>query len=371
MNKVVLEEFKKLILKNAKNNKISDDSFFDIVNSISEKYKLNEDFLDKAIAIVSSIDVEFDENEKEDYPNLKVDEDGYSDDIVASYLKAISKIPLLTENEELDLAINFDNAFDEKERKSLKDKFIKHNLKLVVSVAKKYGHCCSTALDFMDMIQEGNIGLGKAVDKYDYRKGYKFSTYATWWIRQAITRSIADTSKTVRIPVHVHEKVRKLYKIIGEFLADEEKVSDEKLADILGWTVEQVRFYKRAGEDTVSLSTPVNEEEDSELGSFIADDAFSIHEEVERNALRDSLEGALSILNPREKMVVKYRFGLHDGKVYTLEEISKMPEYNLTRERVRQIEGRALAKIRKNPAILRELAVYLQDDSCERSGYIR
>ena len=371
MNKVVLEELKNSILKNAKNKKISNDSFFDVVNGISEKYKLNDDFLDKAFEIVNGIGIELTDTDKDASYDYKVDEDGYSDDIVASYMTAIARIPLLTENEELDLAINLDSSYDEDERKKLIDKFITHNLRLVVSVAKKYGHCCSTAVDFMDLIQEGNIGLGKAVEKYDYKKGYKFSTYATWWIRQAITRYIADSSKTVRIPVHVYEKVRKLNKTIAEHFLEGEKVSDEKLAEILGWTVEQVKFCIKAGEDTISLSTPVNEEEDAELGTFVADDSISVCGEVEQKSLGESLDSALSILKPREKMVIKYRFGLHDGKVYTLEEISKMPEYNLTRERVRQIEGRALAKIRKNPAILRELAVYLQDDSCERSGYIR
>lgn len=370
MDKEALEELKSLIIKAAKNRKISSDSFFDIVNNVSEKYKLGEDFLDKAIDAVSKDGLEFDSFEEE-YSSYNVDEDGYSEDIVASYFKTISKIPLLTENEELDLAIKLANSDNEKEKELLTEKFIKSNLKLVVSVAKKYGHCCSASIDFVDMIQEGNLGLGKAVEKFDYRKGYKFSTYATWWIKQAITRYIADASKTIRVPVHAYEKTKKLYKVINDAFADGEKLSDSELADMLGWDIEQVRYYKNVGQDPVSLSTPVNDEEDSEIGTFIADDTVSVYEEIENRALRNSLYSVLSFLKPREQKIIEYRFGLYDGKIYTLEEISRMPEYNLTRERVRQIEEKALKKIRTNPNLLRQLKDYIDSDPSERSGYFR
>ena len=372
MKKEVLGELKNTIIKFAESNKLTYAGLFVVLNTISNKHGLSDDLYDCAFSIINDLGIELEEDVV-DSPQflLKVDEDGYSQDIVATYFKTMSRVPLLSEETELDLAIKISECTDEKEKKALKEKFIKHNLRLVISVAKKYTSSSTAAMDFMDLIQEGNLGLQKAVDKYDYRKGYKFSTYAIWWIRQGITRYIADTSKTIRIPVHAFDRVKKMNKILFEESMKNEKISDEELAKKLDVSVELVKVYRQVAGEPTSLQAPVGEEEDTDLGSFIADETFSISEELEKKDLHDSLMKSLGILNERERKVVLLRYGMYDGRVYTLEEIAQMPEFKLTRERIRQIENKALNKIKKNPKILQGLSVYLEKDPFESGMRVR
>ena len=260
------------------------------------------------------------------------------DDPVKVYLKEIGRVPLLTPEEEIELATRMGNG-DVNAKKRLSEA----NLRLVVSIAKRY---VGRGMQFLDLIQEGNLGLIKAVEKFDHTKGFKFSTYATWWIRQAITRAIADQARTIRIPVHMVETISKVKKVTSQLLhknGQEPKV--DEIAKELGMPVEKVREIMRVAQEPVSLETPIGEEEDSHLGDFIQDtDAPAPADAVSHTLLREQLGEVLQTLTPREEKVLMLRFGLEDGRSRTLEEVGK--EFNVTRERIRQIEAKALRKLR-------------------------
>ena len=268
-----------------------------------------------------------------------LEQEGLSiDDPVRLYLKEIGKVPLLNSEHERELAERM-MAGDEK----AKNELVEANLRLVVSIAKRY---VGRGMFFLDLIQEGNLGLMKAVDKFDYTKGYKFSTYATWWIRQAITRAIADQARTIRIPVHMVETIHKVSRYSRQMLQElgREATADE-IGEKMGMSSEKVREIMKIAQDPVSLETPIGEEEDSHLGDFIPDDETpSPAEATSTNILREELEKQLHTLTPREEHVIKLRFGLYDGRTRTLEEVGK--EFDITRERIRQIEAKALRKLR-------------------------
>ena len=273
------------------------------------------------------------------------------DDPVRMYLKEIGKVPLLSAEEEIELAKRTENG-DEEAKKRL----CEANLRLVVSIAKRY---VGRGMLFLDLIQEGNLGLIKAVDKFDYRKGYKFSTYATWWIRQAITRSIADQARTIRIPVHMVETINKLIRVSRQLLQTygREPTPDE-IAKEMGISVEKVREIQKIAQEPVSLETPIGEEEDSHLGDFIPDeDVPAPAEAAAFSMLKEQLVEVLNTLTEREQKVLKLRFGLEDGRSRTLEEVGK--EFDVTRERIRQIEAKALRKLR-HPSRSKKLKDYLE-----------
>lgn len=274
-----------------------------------------------------------------------------TDDPVRMYLKEIGKVSLLTADEERELAIRMEQGDEE-----AKKKLCESNLRLVVSIAKRY---LNRGLSFLDLIQEGNLGLIKAVDKFDYTKGYKFSTYATWWIRQAITRSIADQARTIRIPVHMVETINKLIRISRQLLQEYgREPTSEEIAKEMGITVEKVREIKKISQDPVSLETPIGEEEDSHLGDFIPDDDVPAPVDAAAySMLKEQLMELLDTLSDREKKVLMLRFGLEDGRPRTLEEVGK--EFNVTRERIRQIEAKALRKLR-HPSRSKKLKDYLE-----------
>ncbi|HIQ84105.1 MAG TPA: RNA polymerase sigma factor RpoD [Candidatus Pullichristensenella stercorigallinarum] len=268
------------------------------------------------------------------------------DDPVRMYLKEIGKVPLLTADEEIELAKRMEEG-DEEAKKRLSEA----NLRLVVSIAKRY---VGRGMLFLDLIQEGNLGLIKAVEKFDYRKGYKFSTYATWWIRQAITRAIADQARTIRIPVHMVETINKLIRVSRQLLQEYgREPQPEEIAEAMGIPEEKVREIIKIAQEPVSLETPIGEEEDSHLGDFIPDDdAPAPADAAAFTLLKEQLMSVLSTLTPREEMVLKLRFGLEDGRARTLEEVGR--EFKVTRERIRQIEAKALRKLR-HPSRSRKL----------------
>ncbi len=260
------------------------------------------------------------------------------DDPVKVYLKEIGRVPLLSSDEEIKLAMSIQEG-----NKYAKQRLSEANLRLVVSIAKRY---LGRGMQFLDLIQEGNLGLIKAVEKFDYSKGFKFSTYATWWIRQAITRAIADQARTIRIPVHMVETINKVKKVSNQLLhLHGQEPSAEDIADVLDMPVEKVREIVRVAQEPVSLETPIGEEEDSHLGDFIPDDdAPAPADAASHTLLRETLGDVLDSLTEREGKVLKLRFGLEDGRSRTLEEVGK--EFNVTRERIRQIEAKALRKLR-------------------------
>ena len=272
------------------------------------------------------------------------------DDPVRMYLKEIGRVPLLSAEEEKDLAERM-SAGDEE----AKNKLVEANLRLVVSIAKRY---VGKGMFFLDLIQEGNIGLMKAVDKFDYEKGFKFSTYATWWIRQAITRAIADQARTIRIPVHMVETIHKVSRYSRQMLQElGREATAEEIGEKMGISAEKVREIMKIAQDPVSLETPIGEEEDSHLGDFIPDDDAPQPAEIaSATILREVIERELHTLTPREEHVIKLRFGLYDGRSRTLEEVGK--EFDITRERIRQIEAKALRKLR-HPSRARHLKGFL------------
>jgi RNA polymerase primary sigma factor len=272
------------------------------------------------------------------------------DDPVRMYLKEIGKVNLLTADEEIDLAMKM--AEGDKEAKK---RMAEANLRLVVSIAKRY---VGRGMLFLDLIQEGNLGLIKAVEKFDYSKGYKFSTYATWWIRQAITRAIADQARTIRIPVHMVETINKVMRISRQLLQElGHDPSPEEIAEDMGMPVEKVREILKIAQEPVSLETPIGEEEDSHLGDFIPDeDASEPAEAASFTLLKEQLAEVLGTLTPREEKVLRLRFGIEDGRTRTLEEVGK--EFNVTRERIRQIEAKALRKLR-HPSRSKKLKDFL------------
>ena len=279
--------------------------------------------------------------------------DGISiDDPVKIYLKDIGRVPLLSAEEEIDLAVKMSQG-DMKAR----DKLINANLRLVVSIAKKY---VGRGMPFLDLMQEGNLGLIKAVEKFDHTKGFKFSTYATWWIRQAITRAIADQARIIRVPVHMVETITKVIKTSNQLLHEKgHEPSAEEIAEELGITVEKVREILRISQDPVSLETPIGEEDDSHLGDFIPDeDAPAPADSASLTMLKETLNDVLGTLQEREEKVLRLRFGLVDGRPRTLEEVGE--EFGVTRERIRQIEAKALRKLR-HPSRSKKLKDYMGD----------
>ncbi len=277
------------------------------------------------------------------------------DDPVRMYLKEIGRVPLLTTDRERELAEIMSGETPEEVKTAAKKELVEANLRLVVSIAKRY---VGKGMFFLDLIQEGNLGLMKAVDKFDYSRGYKFSTYATWWIRQAITRAIADQARTIRIPVHMVETIHKVSRYSRQMLQElgREATADE-IGEKMGMSAEKVREIMKIAQDPVSLETPIGEEEDSHLGDFIPDEETPAPSDAAATTiLREVIEKELHTLTPREEHVIKLRFGLYDGRTRTLEEVGK--EFDITRERIRQIEAKALRKLR-HPSRARHLRGFL------------
>ena len=309
-------------------------------------------FEKEGVEVVDDLDKELEEIEvsKEELEDLSVPEGINIDDHVKMYLKEIGKVNLLDAQQENELAKRMADG-DE----TAKKKLVEANLRLVVSIAKRY---VGRGMLFLDLIQEGNLGLIKAVDKFDYTKGFKFSTYATWWIRQAITRAIADQARTIRIPVHMVETINKLVRVSRQLVQElGREPTPEELARELNMSIEKVREISKISQEPVSLETPIGEEEDSHLGDFIPDDdAPAPSEAASFVLLKEQLVDVLKTLTPREEKVLKLRFGLDDGRQRTLEEVGK--EFNVTRERIRQIEAKALRKLR-HPSRSKKLKDYL------------
>ncbi|MEZ0535632.1 RNA polymerase sigma factor RpoD [Caldicellulosiruptoraceae bacterium PP1] len=322
-----------------------------------EKFELDPQQIDNIYETLEKMGIDIVDDRVEDTENLQEDLDltlpeGIGiDDPVRMYLKEIGKIPLLTSDEEIELAKKIEKGDEEAKRR-----LAEANLRLVVSIAKRY---VGRGMLFLDLIQEGNLGLLKAVDKFDYRKGYKFSTYATWWIRQAITRAIADQARTIRIPVHMVETINKLVRISRQLLQDKgREPTPEEIAKEMNLPIEKVREILKIAQEPVSLETPIGEEEDSHLGDFIPDDdALAPADAAAYSMLKEQLLDVLDSLNEREKKVLKLRFGLEDGRARTLEEVGK--EFNVTRERIRQIEAKALRKLR-HPSRSKKLKDFLE-----------
>ncbi len=320
----------------------------------SEDIEHMYDYLDKMGIDVLGMVVDEDEDEDED-EEIELDltlPDGINiDDPVRMYLKEIGKVPLLSADEEVELARKMGEG-DVKSRQQLTEA----NLRLVVSIAKRY---VGRGMLFLDLIQEGNLGLMKAVEKFDYTKGYKFSTYATWWIRQAITRAIADQARTIRIPVHMVETINKLIRVSRQLLQELGRDPlPEEIAEELDMPVDKVREILKISQEPVSLETPIGEEEDSHLGDFIQDDNVPVPADAAAfTLLKEQLIDVLKTLTEREQKVLNLRFGLTDGRARTLEEVGK--EFNVTRERIRQIEAKALRKLR-HPSRSRKLKDYLE-----------
>ena len=294
---------------------------------------------------------EIDEVTEEEIAEADSMVDSYStDDPVRMYLKEIGKVSLLTQEEEIELAVRMSQGDEEAKRR-----MAEANLRLVVSIAKRY---VGRGMLFLDLIQEGNLGLIKAVEKFDYTKGYKFSTYATWWIRQAITRAIADQARTIRIPVHMVETINKVIRVSRQLLQElGHDPSAEEIAAEMNIPVEKVRDIHKIAQEPVSLETPIGEEEDSHLGDFIPDeDASEPSEAASFSLLKEQLMSVLATLTPREEKVLRLRFGIEDGRTRTLEEVGK--EFNVTRERIRQIEAKALRKLR-HPSRSKKLRDFL------------
>ena len=321
--------------------------------------KLYEAFEDNGVSLpddISSSEMNEIESEVERFgggENMErlLEQEGLSiDDPVRMYLKEIGKVPLLSAEREKDLAERMAEGDD-----NAKTELVEANLRLVVSIAKRY---VGKGMFFLDLIQEGNLGLMKAVDKFDFTKGFKFSTYATWWIRQAITRAIADQARTIRIPVHMVETIHKVSRYQRQMLQElGREPTPAEIGEKMGMSAERVREIMKVALDPVSLETPIGEEEDSHLGDFIPDeDTPSPSESASTNILREVIERELNTLTPREAHVIKLRFGLYDGRTRTLEEVGK--EFDITRERIRQIESKALRKLR-HPSRARHLRGFL------------
>lgn len=342
---------KKLIDKGKKKGSLTYKEIMDELENID----LSPEQIEKIYEVLETmgIDVSGDIKEievEEGELDLSVPEGISIDDPVRMYLKEIGKVPLLSPDEEVSLAQRIEEG-DQIARKKLAEA----NLRLVVSIAKRY---VGRGMQFLDLIQEGNLGLIKAVEKFDYRKGYKFSTYATWWIRQAITRAIADQARTIRIPVHMVETINKLIRVSRQLLQElGREPQAEEIAKIMEMPVDKVREIMKIAQEPVSLETPIGEEEDSHLGDFIPDDdALAPAEAAAFTMLKEQLINVLDTLTPREEKVLRLRFGLDDGRARTLEEVGK--EFNVTRERIRQIEAKALRKLR-HPSRSKKLKDYL------------
>lgn len=351
---ILEEKFKNLVVVANKQKGVID---AEKVNNLISELNLDNTQIDKIYEKLEAYNIVVLNASEEDEPNeellLELEEDvddiqaevealsnssAMSDDPVHLYLKEIGSYPLLSMAEEVELAKRIVDG-DEIAKQLLAES----NLRLVVSIAKRY---VGRGLSFLDLIQEGNLGLIKAVEKFDYTKGYKFSTYATWWIRQAITRSIADQSRTIRIPVHMSEVINKTYRVSRNLLQDlGREPTEQELADALNMPIEKVREILKVSADPISLDTPIGEEDDSHLGDFIRDESVMGPEDAASySILRDQISKLLDTLTEREQRVLILRFGLKDGRSRTLEEVGK--EFNVTRERIRQIEAKALRKLR-------------------------
>ncbi|NFO96936.1 RNA polymerase sigma factor RpoD [Clostridium botulinum] len=341
---------KNLIDKGKKKGNLTYKEIMDELDNV----ELTPEQIEKVYGVLESMDIEVVgdmkeiETEEEEI-DLSVPEGISIDDPVRMYLKEIGKVPLLSPDEEIDLAQRIEDG-----DMYAKKKLAEANLRLVVSIAKRY---VGRGMLFLDLIQEGNLGLIKAVEKFDYRKGYKFSTYATWWIRQAITRAIADQARTIRIPVHMVETINKLIRVSRQLLQElGREPQPEEIAKIMEMPVDKVREIMKIAQEPVSLETPIGEE-DSHLGDFIPDDeAPAPAEAAAFTMLKEQLINVLDTLTPREEKVLRLRFGLDDGRARTLEEVGK--EFNVTRERIRQIEAKALRKLR-HPSRSKKLKDYL------------
>ena len=311
--------------------------------------EIDSDEIEQSDVFPEGVEKEYEEK-REDEPEILHSERGSAEDPVRMYLKEIGRIPLLSSEEEIELAKRMEMG-DEEAKKKLSEA----NLRLTVSIAKRYS---GRGMQFLDLIQEGNLGLIKAVEKFDYRKGYKFSTYATWWIRQAITRAIADQARTIRIPVHMVETINKLIRVSRQLLQElGREPTPEEIAAELDMPVERVREILKISQEPVSLETPIGEEEDSHLGDFIQDDNVPVPAEAAaQTLLKEQLDEVLDTLTEREQKVLRLRFGMNDGRARTLEEVGK--EFDVTRERIRQIEAKALRKLR-HPSRSRKLRDYL------------
>ena len=323
----------------------------DVLCDILEKIDTSPDQIDYIYKSIGEAGIQIvDEDERDRELFEQALKDIGLDDPVKMYLKDIGKVPLLSVDEEIELAQKMQEG-DEAAKKRLSEA----NLRLVVSIAKRY---VGRGMLFLDLIQEGNLGLMKAVEKFDYRKGFKFSTYATWWIRQAITRAIADQARTIRIPVHMVETINKVKKVSSQLLHEYgHDPSAEEIAERLEMPVDKVREIMRVAQEPVSLETPIGEEEDSHLGDFIPDDDAPVPAEAaSQTLLKEQLADVLKTLTPREEKVLRLRFGLEDGRPRTLEEVGK--EFNVTRERIRQIEAKALRKLR-HPSRSKKLKDFL------------
>ena len=363
-----LDIIESLVKKAAKNKNVID--YQDITEAVSEVLD-NMDDVDKIYDYLESkkieIRMEEDDDKLDDDDDLDDDVDSEDeidlskidlsvpegigvDDPVRMYLKEIGQIPLLTAEQEVEYAKRMEEGNEVAKRR-----LAEANLRLVVSIAKRY---VGRGMQFLDLIQEGNLGLMKAVEKFDYRKGYKFSTYATWWIRQAITRAIADQARTIRIPVHMVETINKLTRVSRQLLQElGREPSPEEIAEEMDIPVEKVREIQKISQEPVSLETPIGEEEDSHLGDFIQDENVPVPAEAAAaTLLREQLDDELATLTEREQKVLRLRFGLDDGKARTLEEVGK--EFQVTRERIRQIEAKAIRKLRQ-PSRSKKLQDYL------------
>jgi RNA polymerase primary sigma factor len=327
------------------------DAFDEIELDPEQIEKIYETLENLGIDVVGDIETEIEDIQMSDLDlDITIPEGISIDDPVRMYLKEIGKVPLLSADEEIELAKRMEKGDTEAKRR-----LAEANLRLVVSIAKRY---VGRGMLFLDLIQEGNLGLIKAVEKFDYRKGYKFSTYATWWIRQAITRAIADQARTIRIPVHMVETINKLIRVSRQLLQElGREPLPEEIAKEMGMSVDKVREIMKISQEPVSLETPIGEEEDSHLGDFIPDDdAPAPAEAAAFTLLKEQLIDVLDTLTAREEKVLRLRFGLDDGRARTLEEVGK--EFNVTRERIRQIEAKALRKLR-HPSRSKKLKDYL------------
>jgi RNA polymerase primary sigma factor len=356
--KNVVKDLKDLIEQGKAKGKLTtseiNDALEEIDFDIEQVDKLYETLENSNVEIIENYAQNIEEDlqapVEEEIENVLSNEGISIDDPVKVYLKEIGRVPLLTSDEEIELAVRMANG-DEYAKQRLSEA----NLRLVVSIAKRY---VGRGMQFLDLIQEGNLGLIKAVEKFDYTKGFKFSTYATWWIRQAITRAIADQARTIRIPVHMVETINKVKKVSSQLLhKNGHEPTAEEIADELGMSADKVREIMRVAQEPVSLETPIGEEEDSHLGDFIPDDDTPAPADAASHILlREQLSEVLHTLTPREEKVLRLRFGLEDGRSRTLEEVGK--EFNVTRERIRQIEAKALRKLR-HPSRSKKLRDFL------------